>query len=131
MGRIRSKDTTPELAVRRVLFRQGLRYRLHVRKLPGCPDMVFPKYSTVLFINGCFWHGHPCRSAMGKKMPQTNANFWCLKVQRNIERQNVATLALRELGWRVFCIWECETKDIKPISELKLLITENSVNDVP
>ena len=108
MSRIRSNDTTPELVVRSFLFRQGFRFRLHVKNLPGHPDIVLPKYRTVVEVRGCFWHRHPgCRQAT---TPSTNAEFWQEKFKRNVERDINTGKQLKELGWNLIVVWECELK---------------------
>lgn len=105
MSRIHSKDTTPERLVRRLLFAEGFRYRLHVRALPGVPDMVFPKHRAVIFVHGCFWHAHEgCARAT---VPSTNKEFWQAKLTRNRSRDREVRVALLESGWRVLTIWEC------------------------
>lgn len=105
MSRIRSKDTTPEKLVRHLLFAEGFRYRLHVRSLPGVPDMVFPKYRAVIFVHGCFWHAHSgCSHAT---LPATNQEFWQAKLARNRSRDEEVRDALLAIGWRVLTIWEC------------------------
>lgn len=105
MSRIRGKDTRPEMVVRRYLHAQGFRYSIHVRRLPGCPDIVLRKYHTVIFVNGCFWHGHP---GCGKfRMPSSNVEFWQEKIRRNKERDAQEVAALEELGWKVIVVWEC------------------------
>ncbi len=106
MSSIRSRDTRPELIVRSFLHAMGLRFRLYRRDLPGSPDLVFPKYKFVLFVHGCFWHQHPgCKRA---RMPSTRRSFWQAKLRRNIERDLEAVRQLRDKGWRVFVLWECE-----------------------
>jgi len=108
MSRIRSRDTKPEMIVRRHLHALGLRYRLHDSKLPGRPDIVLPKWHTVIFINGCFWHRHEgCKIAT---MPKSNVEFWQAKFERNVERDAKGQKALRAAGWHVIVIWECEVK---------------------
>ena len=108
MSRIRSNDTTPELVVRSFLFRQGFRFRLHVKNLPGHPDIVLPKYRTVVEVRGCFWHRHPgCRQAT---TPSTNAEFWQEKFKRNVDRDRNTEKKLKELGWNLIVVWECELK---------------------
>lgn len=108
MQRVRSNDTTPELVVRSFLFRQGFRFRLHVKNLPGHPDIVLPKYRTVVEVRGCFWHRHPgCRQAT---TPSTNAEFWQEKFKRNVERDRNTGKQLKELGWNLIVVWECELK---------------------
>ena len=106
MSRIRSKDTKPELIVRKFLFRNGFRYRLHVKNLPGKPDIVLPKYQTVIFIHGCFWHGHHnCKFAA---IPKTRTDWWMNKIQHNNERDTKNNLELKLKGWNVISIFECE-----------------------
>lgn len=108
MAAIRGKDTKPEILVRRFLFSKGLRFRKHVRSLPGTPDIVLPKYKTVVFVNGCFWHGHP--GCIHNRLPQTNSGFWEAKITRNRQRDEQTEIELNRLGWRVLRIWECELK---------------------
>lgn len=110
MSRIRSKDTSPELRVRSALHRLGFRYRLHVRTLPGCPDLVFPARKTVLFVHGCFWHGHDCK--VGARIPKTNSDYWRKKIERNRERAAASEAKLAEAGWRVLVVWECELRQL-------------------
>jgi len=108
MSRIRSNDTTPELVVRSFLFRHGFRFRLHGKTLPGHPDIVLPKYKTAIEVRGCFWHRHPgCRQAT---TPSTNVEFWQEKFSRNIERDKKTEKQLKELGWNLIVVWECELK---------------------
>ena len=106
MSRIRSKNTTPEKAVRSELWRRGYRYRLNDKRLPGIPDLVLPKYRAVIFINGCFWHGH--RGCTKYVVPKTNVEFWQAKVARNIERDLKSAQMLDTLAWTVITVWECE-----------------------
>ena len=106
MSQIHGKDTKPEILVRKYLFNMGLRYRKNDRRLPGHPDMVFPKYRTVIFVNGCFWHGHEGCSRF--RMPGSNIDFWQAKIQRNKERDERVTQELESLGWRVLVVLECE-----------------------
>lgn len=105
MAGIRGKDTRPELAVRKALFGMGLRYRLHARKLPGKPDLVFPKYRTVLFVHGCFWHGHSCKYF---QWPKSNKEFWRDKIASNQARFESQLHQLELAGWRVLVAYECE-----------------------
>ncbi|KVK54434.1 DNA glycosylase [Agrobacterium sp. D14] len=107
MSRIEGKNTAPELYVRSSLHRCGFRFRLHNRELPGKPDIVLPKFQTVVFVHGCFWHGHDC--SRGRR-PTSNQQFWNEKLQKNLDRdaRNIASLA--EGGWAVFIIWQCELK---------------------
>lgn len=126
MSRIRSKETKPEETVRKYLFSKGLRYRKNVKNLPGCPDIVFPKYRTVVFVNGCFWHMHDC----GKFVwPQSNIDYWKNKIIRNVERDKQNTEKLHGLGWRVITIWECELKKNVRARNLNILY-EKIVNRV-
>ena len=116
MSRVRQKNTDPELAVRRCLHLLGYRFRLHRRDLPGTPDIVLPKYRTVIFVHGCFWHRHPgCNKTT---MPKTRVDFWSRKFQANTERDARKEQALRAIGWRPCVIWECETKDTKKLKSL-------------
>lgn len=109
MKKVRSKNTTPEVYVRKLLHRMGYRFRLHVSTLPGTPDIVLPKYKRVILVNGCFWHGCPyCKHA--RIRPQTNEDYWYKKLKRNKERDRENIELLQELGWRVLVVWECETK---------------------
>lgn len=112
MSHIRSKDSKPEETVRKYLFSQGLRYRKNVKNLPGCPDIVLPKYHTVIFVNGCFWHKHDCKRFV---WPASNRDYWVTKILGNVERDKKNTEMLRQAGWRVLVIWECELK--KPVAE--------------
>lgn len=104
MSRIRGRDTKPEMIVRRGLHALGLRFRLQARKLPGRPDLVFPKYHTAVFVHGCFWHAHGCGLS---KLPGTRVEFWKQKLDANVARDQAAVRALREAGWRVLLVWEC------------------------
>ena len=119
MSHIHSKDTKPEMIVRKYLFSQGYRYRLHVRKLPGTPDMVLRKYHTVIFVNGCFWHGHEgCQYYV---LPKTRTDYWRAKIERNKERDFKERLELKHLGWHVIQIWECQLKPKEREATLKAL----------
>lgn len=122
MSRIRSRDTTPERVVRSVLHRMGYRFRLHAKELPGHPDIVLPRHSTVVLVHGCFWHQHPrCRFAY---TPKTRRSFWQRKFEENKERDVRARRRLRNLGWRVVTVWECQTEDAKSLAaKLRLLLT--------
>jgi DNA mismatch endonuclease (patch repair protein) len=109
MAGIRGKDTKPEKVVRSGLHKAGLRFRLHLRELPGTPDIVLPRWHVAVFVHGCFWHRHEnCRHA---KLPSSNTKFWAQKLGRNVERHQLAVAKLRESGWRVLTIWECATRD--------------------
>lgn len=108
MSRIRSKDTKPELVVRKFLFSEGFRYRLHDKKLPGKPDIVLPKYKTVIFVHGCFWHGHDgCRYYV---VPKTRTDWWLNKINTNKLKDTQAEKKLLESGWHVLNVWECGLK---------------------
>ena len=116
MSRIKGANTKPEVRVRSILHRMGYRFRLHRKDLPGKPDIVLPKYETVLFVHGCFWHRHPeCRFAY---TPKSRVAFWKKKFLRNVERHHEVKEQLTELGWRVIVVWECETKDEDKLWEL-------------
>jgi DNA mismatch endonuclease (patch repair protein) len=108
MARVRAVDTGPELIVRKTIFRLGYRYRLHSSKLPGRPDLVFPRLKKVVFVHGCFWHQHSCPN--GQRRPKSKKRFWTRKLDDNIRRDRRQKLALRRLGWEVLVIWECETR---------------------
>ncbi|HWD88630.1 MAG TPA: DNA mismatch endonuclease Vsr [Mucilaginibacter sp.] len=108
MSRIRSKDTRPEMLVRRFLHKNGFRYRLHVKNLPGKPDIVLSKYKTVIFIHGCFWHGHEgCKYYV---VPKTRTEWWLQKIGTNIMNDTNAEIALKSAGWKIIKIWECQVK---------------------
>ena len=109
MAAVKGKDTKPEMIVRKYLFSRGLRFRVQVRKLPGKPDIVLPKYKTAIFVNGCFWHGHEgCKYF---RLPKSNVEFWKEKIERNIERDRESMQALFDLGWKVVRVWECELRN--------------------
>jgi DNA mismatch endonuclease (patch repair protein) len=109
MSRVKSRDTAPEMTVRRLLRRLGAGYRLHRRDLPGRPDIVLAGRRLAIFVHGCFWHGHDC--ARGVRTPKANRDYWMAKVARNRARDATTRAALEQLGWRVLTIWECELKD--------------------
>ena len=120
MSNIPSKNTKPEETVRKYLFAHGLRYRKNVSKLPGKPDIVLPKYKTVVFVNGCFWHGHEgCKYFVP---PKTNTEFWYAKFKYNQERDERNCQKLRDLGWRILIVWECEIRHGDPQIALEKLI---------
>lgn len=104
MSRVRTSGSAPERAVRSVIWRDGFRYRLNVKQLPGKPDLVFPRYRLAVFVNGCFWHNHSCRKG---KRPATNREFWDPKLDRNVARDAANRRKLRNAGWGVYTIWEC------------------------
>ena len=115
MSHIRSTNSKPEEIVRKYLFSKGFRYSKNVRALPGCPDIVLPKYKTVIFVNGCFWHKHDCPRFV---YPSSNQEYWIPKIQRNVERDRYNVSELRRLGWNVITVWECEIK--KAVREERL-----------
>lgn len=104
MSRIRGRDTRPEMLIRRGLHGRGFRFRVHVRGLPGCPDLVMTKYRAAVFVNGCFWHGHDCPMF---RLPATRPEFWLKKIQANRARDTATSAALMSAGWRPFTVWEC------------------------
>ena len=109
MSKISGKNTKPEILVRKFLFSKGFRYRINVKTLPGKPDIVLPKYKTVIFINGCFWHGHNCKKG---KLPSSNIDFWKEKISNNKSRDDKKSDLLVKLGWKVIIIWQCEISKI-------------------
>ena len=121
MSHIRSSNTKPEEMVRKCLFSKGLRYRKNVRSLPGCPDIVLPKYHTVVFVNGCFWHKHDCPRF---KWPASNQDYWNRKITSNIERDSRNQILLEQQGWKVIVVWECELKKSSFSITMERLINE-------
>lgn len=114
MARIRGRDTKPELIVRRLLHSRGFRYRLHDRKLPGTPDLVFPRRKKVIFVHGCFWHRHQgCSLA---RMPKSRLDFWAPKLEGNQARDKLKLAALTEQGWDAIIVWECELRDLDALA---------------
>lgn len=107
MSKISGKETKPEILIRRFLHAQGLRFRKNDKRYPGKPDVVLPKHKAVIFIHGCFWHGHSCKAG---KLPETRKEFWKEKMQANVDRDNRNIHELKKLGWKVFVIWQCEIK---------------------
>jgi DNA mismatch endonuclease, patch repair protein len=106
MAKIRSKNTRPEVMLRKALFAKGFRYRINYKKLPGSPDIVLPKYKTVIFVNGCFWHGHKgCKYAT---IPKTNTKYWVNKIEFNKARDKINAIDCARLGWKVITVWECQ-----------------------
>jgi DNA mismatch endonuclease, patch repair protein len=118
MSRIRGKDTKPEYVIRKGLFARGFRYRLHVRSLPGCPDLVFPKHRAVVFVHGCLWHKHNCKSF---QWPKTNAAFWRNKICGNSGRDKKNMMKLNAAGWKVLTVWECAVRK-KPTKFVEMVI---------
>ena len=126
MSRIRSKDTKPEMLVRKYLFAHGFRYRVNVKSLPGTPDIVLKKYQTVIFINGCFWHGHEgCKYFI---LPKTNVDFWSNKIEGNKKRDLIKYGQLRKLGWHVIQLWGCQLKP--KVYEETLISLEYTLNHI-
>ena len=121
MSHIRSKNTKPEELVRKFLFSQGFRYRKNVKTLPGCPDIVLPKYKTVIFVNGCFWHKHDCPRFV---WPSSNQEYWVPKITANVERDKKNYLLLQNSGWNVVIVWECELKKAIMANRLERLVSE-------
>ncbi len=126
MSNIKSENTKPENIVRKYLFKKGFRYRKNDKRYPGKPDIVLPKYHTVIFVNGCFWHMHNCSRG---KMPLSNKNYWIPKIKRNIERDKNNIINLESMGWNVIVIWECELKKRCAEERLKKLCEEIRIND--
>jgi DNA mismatch endonuclease (patch repair protein) len=129
MSHIRSTNSKPEEIVRKYLFSQGFRYRKNVRKLPGCPDIVLAKYKTVIFVNGCFWHKHDCPRFV---WPSSNQEYWEPKILRNVERDKQNTALLKEAGWNIIVVWECELKKMvreQTLEGLSEQIRKNIVKD--
>lgn len=123
MARIRSVDSKPEFAVRRMVHRMGFRYRLHDKSLPGTPDLVFPARRKVIFVNGCFWHGHNCRA--GRNRPSTNKQYWEAKLGRNIVRDRTAKQSLHQTGWKVRTVWECQVRNNRLPGMLRRFLKDN------
>ena len=125
MSRIKSKDTKPEILVRKFLFSKGFRYKLHDKSLPGKPDIVLPKYKTVIFVHGCFWHGHKgCKYA---KLPETRKSFWYEKIRRNMELDSINKKTLRKRGWTIIEIWQCQ---LKKHGAIKLIKVEDKIRRI-
>ncbi len=126
MAAIKGKDTKPEMIVRKYLFSRGLRFRVQVRKLPGTPDIVLPKYKTAIFVNGCFWHGHEgCKYF---RLPKSNIEFWTEKIEHNVTRDVRNEAELKSIGWRVFRVWECEIKTALQRDEFLKRLYDRIVN---
>jgi len=127
MRRVKGKDTSPELRVRRLLTRMGVRYRLHRADLPGKPDIVMAGRKLVIFVHGCFWHGHDC--ARGSRVPKANREYWTAKVGRNVARDAASRAALEAMGWRVLVLWECGLKDEAEVEKALALSLEGVLSD--
>jgi DNA mismatch endonuclease (patch repair protein) len=124
MSNITGKNTKPELLVRKALFSEGYRYRLHRKDLPGNPDIVFPSGKKAIFINGCFWHGHNCKKAA---LPESNKQFWKKKINGNVKRDKTNSGKLEQIGWKSFVVWQCEIKKStleKKIKQIKMFLKE-------
>lgn len=129
MARVRSRDTTPEMLVRRLLWRMGYRYRLHRADLPGKPDLVFPGRHKAIFVHGCFWHGHDCKR--GAREPKANADYWRRKIAGNRARDARHLDVLAALGWSTLTLWECELRDEETLVRLLTEFLEAGVSPVP
>lgn len=116
MSRISGRDTKPEIIVRKLIHCLGFRFRLHVRTLPGNPDIVLPRHRKVIFVHGCFWHGH--ENCKRSKKPSTNTGFWDKKISDNVERDKAVTATLNKLGWQSLTIWQCDIRDREKINNL-------------
>ena len=125
MSHVTGKETKPEIMVRKYLFARGLRYRKNVKQLPGTPDIVFPKYKTAVFVNGCFWHGH--KGCKYSHLPSTNIEYWEKKLADNLERDERKTRELEKLGYRILIVWQCQLKPNIKIETLETLY-HNIVN---
>jgi len=125
MSRIKGKNTKPEMLVRRFLHGKGFRYKLHDKSLPGKPDIVLPKYKTVIFVHGCFWHGHKkCKYFV---VPKTRTDWWLNKINGNIANDNNASQALKKEGWKILTIWECQLKPAEVEMTLNHLLQKLSL----
>lgn len=129
MAAVKGKDTKPELIVRKYLFSRGLRFRVQVRKLPGTPDIVLPKFKTVIFVDGCFWHGHEgCKYF---RLPKSNVEFWKEKIERNVSRDARNEAELKVLGWRIIRVWECEIRAFSEREEYLKRLYDRIVKPIP
>jgi len=129
MRSVKSTDTGPEMAIRRLVHRLGYRFRLHRKSLPGTPDLVFPRLRKVVFVHGCFWHGHKC--ARGNRIPKSNRDYWIAKIARNRERDEINRALLGSQGWGVLIIWECQIKGIDLEDELRSFLTSGNLGTKP
>ncbi|WP_449386850.1 very short patch repair endonuclease [Chryseobacterium lineare] len=126
MSRIASKETKPEVQIRKALFKKGFRYRKNVKTLSGTPDIVLAKYKTVIFINGCFWHGHNCKKGA---LPTTRVEFWIEKIGKNKDRDLRNIIDLKNEGWKVITVWQCEISN-KKLLDLKIEELSNSIKKI-
>jgi DNA mismatch endonuclease (patch repair protein) len=125
MQAVKSKNTAPEVYVRRLLHSHGYRYRLHRKDLPGCPDIVFSGWKRIIFVHGCFWHGHGCKR--GSRVPKSNTEYWTTKVARNRGRDLLAQQQLEGAGWKVLALWECELRDeLSVLNRVRRFLTTKS-----
>ena len=122
MSQVRDKNTSPEIVVRTLIHRLGYRFRLHRSDLPGKPDLVFPSRRKVVFVHGCFWHGHGCDR--GNRRPKTNQTYWHKKIQRNIERDKIHKEKLTLLGWQTLAVWECQINNANILQSLLISFLE-------
>lgn len=129
MGRVRQRDTKPEVLLRKELWRSGFRYRLHDKSLPGTPDIVFRSARIAIFVHGCFWHSHGCKRSQAR--PKTNSEFWSTKLNRNQERDAQAQLRLAEAGWLSVVVWECEPVDAAKSKIVNLLEERVPLSGIP
>jgi len=129
MRSVKSTDTGPEMAIRRLVHRLEYRFRLHRKSLPGTPDLVFPRLRKVVFVHGCFWHGHKC--ARGNRIPKSNRDYWIAKIARNRERDEINRALLGSQGWGVLIIWECQIKGIDLEDELRSFLTSGNLGTKP
>lgn len=127
MARIRSKNTKPELAIRSLLHRMGYRFRLHRRDLPGSPDIVLPRHKKIVFVHGCFWHGHDCKLA---SKPKSNSSYWSTKIQKNKERDARNISALQAAGWDILELWECEVRKFDGMEERLTVFLEGKMASI-
>ncbi len=120
MSKISSKNTKPEILVRKYLFAHGFRFRVNDKRLPGKPDIVLPKYKSVIFVNGCFWHGH--KNCKASTLPTSNTDFWRTKIESNIERDTKEQMQLEQMGYKVFIIWQCQLKSKERENTLQSIV---------
>lgn len=128
MATVRTKNTGPELIVRKLLSSRGFRYRLHRKDLPGCPDIVFPASKRVLLVHGCFWHGHRCAKG---RLPKARLSYWKPKIEKNVKRDEKNAMRLIELGWKVMTVWQCELKDMQAVAKkIELFLSQRTYGTV-
>lgn len=124
MRQVKSQDTSTEMTIRRMVWRMGFRYRLHRKDLPGAPDLVFVGKRKIIFVHGCFWHGHDC--TRGGRIPKSNRDYWLTKIGKNRTRDRGYQTALQEAGWKVMIVWECELKNKEAIAEKLYIFLANT-----